>query len=70
LRPRYPRTDHRPGRSHPDRAEPGHRRLPRISLRCTNWVAAHWTGHQSKMIRSRALTDLSQVTAAARDRPY
>src|SRR6266567_4152349 len=25
---------------------PGRRRLPCISLRCTNWFAAHWAGHQ------------------------
>jgi hypothetical protein len=37
---RHPRTNRaRPEHLNPPRAQPGHRRLPCISLRCTNWVA-------------------------------
>jgi hypothetical protein len=28
---------------------PGRRRVPCISLRCTNWVAAYWAGHQERL---------------------
>jgi hypothetical protein len=46
---------------HPDRALPNHGGLPCISLRYTNWVAAHWAGHQERLPLPRAAHGLASI---------
>jgi hypothetical protein len=47
--------------------EPKGAGVPCISLRCTNWVAAHWAGHQERLPprRSKPRSRSGLVTSVA-----